>query len=136
MFFRDAPLRSKQPADCPGRRLRARGRGQPPLRRARDGLARFAELIKSPEHAHTYRVTPLSIWNACAAGVAADEIVDVLVRCSKSPVPEHVAVEIRDFASRYGRLQLTREDRGLVLDTDDAALAEKRGVYSTQVFAL
>ncbi len=92
---------------------------------ARDGLVRFAELIKSPEHIHTYRVTPLSIWNACAAGVAADEIVDVLVRYSKYPVPEHVAVEIRDFASRYGRLQLTRDDRALLLNTNDAALAEE-----------
>jgi DNA excision repair protein ERCC-3 len=97
----------------------------PRYEEARDGLVRFAELIKSPEHIHTYRVTPLSIWNACAAGVAADEIVDVLVRYSKYPVPEHVAVEIRDFASRYGRLQLTREEHGLVLNTDDAALAEE-----------
>ena len=59
----------------------------PRYEEARDGLVRFAELIKSPEHIHTYRVTPLSIWNACAAGVAADEIVDVLVRYSKYPVP-------------------------------------------------
>ena len=97
----------------------------PRYEEARDGLVRFAELIKSPEHIHTYRVTPLSIWNACAAGVAADDIVDVLVRYSKYPVPEHVAVEIRDFASRYGRLQLTRDEQGLILNTDDTALAEE-----------
>lgn len=97
----------------------------PRYQEARDGLVRFAELIKSPEHIHTYRVTPLSIWNACAAGVAADEIVDVLVRFSKYPVPEHVTVEIRDFATRYGRIQLTREEDGLVLHVDDAALAEE-----------
>ncbi len=97
----------------------------PRYEEARNGLVRFAELVKSPEHIHTYRVTPLSIWNACAAGITADEIVDVLVRYSKYPVPEHVTVEIRDFASRYGRLQLTRNDPGLVLKTDDAALAEE-----------
>ena len=43
---------------------------------ARDALARFAELVKSPEHIHTYRVSPLSIWNACAAGVAIEEVWD------------------------------------------------------------
>ena len=77
-------------------------------------------------HSIIYRGhSQLSIWNACAAGVEADEVVDVLVRYSKYPVPEHVAVEIRDFASRYGRLRLIREERGLLLETDDAALAEE-----------
>lgn len=97
----------------------------PRYEEARDGLVRFAELIKSPEHFHTYRITPLSIWNACAAGVAVNEIVDVLVRYSKYPVPEHVALGIRDLASRYGRLQLTRQEEGLVLQTDDEVLAEE-----------
>ena len=41
---------------------------------ARNRLARFAELVKSPEHIHTYKITPLSIWNACAAGMKADEL--------------------------------------------------------------
>ncbi|MDQ6700969.1 MAG: DEAD/DEAH box helicase [Acidobacteriota bacterium] len=92
---------------------------------ARDGLARFAELIKAPEHVHTYRVSPLSVWNACAAGVNAEEIVDTLERFSKYPVPAHVAVEIRDFASRYGRLRLFRDARGLILGANDEPLAEE-----------
>ena len=81
---------------------------------ARDRLTGFAELIKAPEHVHTYRVTPLSIWNACAAGVSAEEIVKTLQEFSKYPVPEHVMVGIRDYASRYGRLRLARDPRGLV----------------------
>jgi DNA excision repair protein ERCC-3 len=92
---------------------------------ARDALARFAELVKSPEHIHTYRVTPLSIWNACAAGVRPDEIVDALTEFSKYDVPGHVAVEIRDYASRYGRLRLTRGESSLVLSAADAPLAEE-----------
>lgn len=92
---------------------------------ARDALARFAELIKSPEHIHTYRVTPLSIWNACAAGVRPDEIVETLNEFSKYEVPGHVAVEIRDYASRYGRLKLTRGDIGLILTAGNAPLAEE-----------
>ena len=92
---------------------------------ARDELAKFAELIKSPEHIHTYRITPLSIWNAAAAGVDPDEIVETLHQFSKYEVPQHVAVEIRDYASRYGRLQLTRGPDHLVLTASDQPLAEE-----------
>lgn len=94
---------------------------------ARDALARFAELVKSPEHIHTYRITPLSIWNACAAGVETDEIVETLHEFSKYEVPQHVTVEIQDYASRYGRLRLSRDSRGLVLAADDRPLAEEIG---------
>ena len=58
---------------------------------ARDALARFADLIKSPEHIHTYRITPLSIWNACATGVPVDDIVAALTEFSRFTVPTHVA---------------------------------------------
>ncbi len=50
----------------------------PRYEEARDALARFAELVKSPEHMHTYRITPLSLWNAAASGVAAQEMVETL----------------------------------------------------------
>ena len=92
---------------------------------ARDALARFAELIKSPEHIHSYRITPLSIWNACAAGVRPDEIAETLTHFSKYEVPGHIAIEIRDYASRYGRLRLTRDATGLLLAAADAPLAEE-----------
>lgn len=92
---------------------------------ARDALARFAELIKSPEHIHTYRITPLSIWNACAAGTTTDEIADSLQAFSKYDIPGHVLREIRDYASRYGRLKLQRADDGLVLRAADPPLAEE-----------
>ncbi|MDP9348767.1 MAG: DEAD/DEAH box helicase [Gemmatimonadota bacterium] len=92
---------------------------------ARDRLARFAELVKSPEYIHTYRITPLSIWNACAVGVAAAEITGALRDLSKYPVPAHVEAGIRDYASRYGRLRLLRDGEGLVLEAEDAPLAEE-----------
>jgi DNA excision repair protein ERCC-3 len=92
----------------------------------RDRLIGFAELVKAPEHVHTYRVTPLSVWNACAAGTHAADMIDTLVEFSKYPVPEHVVVGIRDYASRYGRLQVRRDEhgRGLVLAAADEPLAE------------
>ena len=92
---------------------------------ARNELVRFAELVKSPEHIHTYRITPLSIWNARAAGIPIDEISDSLCRFSKYQVPEHVLVEIDDFASRFGRLRILPDSRGLVLSADTEPLAEE-----------
>src|SRR5205085_9704539 len=63
---------------------------------ARDALAPFAELEKSPEHIHTYRITDLSLWNAAAAGHTAAQMVDVLTRYSKFPLPSNLAVDIAE----------------------------------------
>ncbi len=66
---------------------------------ARDALAPFAELEKSPEHIHTYRLTPLSLWNAAAAGMTADAMIDVLTLYSKFPIPANVPVDIEELVS-------------------------------------
>jgi DNA excision repair protein ERCC-3 len=92
---------------------------------ARDALARFAELVKSPEHVHTYRITPLSIWNARAAGVTVEWIREKLRGLSKYDVPRHVESEIAEYAARYGKLKLTRDHHDLVLSISAAALAEE-----------
>lgn len=89
---------------------------------ARDALARFAELQKSPEHIHTYRITPLSLWNAAAAGFLADSIVEALERYGKYDLPANVRTDIYDYVSRYGRLKLMRGDGELLLTSDDEAL--------------
>src|SRR5512137_2919339 len=86
---------------------------------ARDQLARFAELEKSPEYIHTYRMTPLSLWNAAAAGLQAADILAVLEQFSKYPVPDNVRREVLDYISRYGRVQLVRENGDLILVCDD-----------------
>ncbi|MCL4395788.1 MAG: DEAD/DEAH box helicase [Chloroflexi bacterium] len=91
---------------------------------ARDALARFAELEKSPEHIHTYRLTSLSLWNAAAAGLTAERILDDLTRLSKYPVPNNVRVDIADAISRYGRVKLVLEDGRLLIVSDDEALME------------
>ena len=97
---------------------------------ARDALARFAELVKSPEHIHTYRVSPLSIWNACAAGVPIADIVGSLNEFSRFPVPAHVTTQVRDFAQRFGRVRIERDEHDsagghLLVRTHDAVLAEE-----------
>ena len=82
---------------------------------ARDALARFAELEKSPEHIHTYRLTALSLWNAAAAGLDAPKILDDLTRFAKYPLPDNVRADIVEAISRYGRVKLVLEDNKLLL---------------------
>jgi DNA excision repair protein ERCC-3 len=100
---------------------------------ARDALARFAELEKSPEHIHTYRITPLSLWNAAAAGMSAEDIVAALHRYTKYDVPSNVTVDIVDYVSRYGRLKLVRDDdgTGLFLVSEDPLLITEVAHHKT-----
>src|SRR6202035_4346874 len=92
---------------------------------ARDALAPFADLEKSPEHIHTYRLTNLSLWNAAAAGLTADEMVDVLRRFSKFPLPTNLGADIAELVSRYGRVKLERYEDKLRLVCRDLPLLEE-----------
>ncbi len=93
---------------------------------ARRALAPFAELERAPEHVHTYRITPLALWNARAAGLDAETVVHTLITYSRFPVPHTLLTEIAETMSRYGRLQLLADPaHGLVLHaTDTAVLTE------------
>src|SRR3979490_2188989 len=92
---------------------------------ARDALAPFAELEKSPEHIHTYRLTPLSLWNAAAAGMSAVEMIAALGTYSKFPLPPNLAADVRERVGRYGRVSLRRVNGQLRLVTEDRALLEE-----------
>jgi len=88
----------------------------------RDRLAPFAELRKSPEHIHTYAITPLSLWNACAAGLRVEDVLDTLAEYSKYELPGNVLADVRDLMGRYGRLRLLSTAGSLALEADDPAL--------------
>ena len=88
----------------------------------RDRLLPFAELVKSPEHVHTYRITPISLWNAAAAGLDAETVVDVLREYSRYEVPHIIEVLVRDQIGRYGKAKLFRDDAGYYLDVEDSVL--------------
>lgn len=96
----------------------------PKYEETRNALAPFAELVKSPEHIHTYRISPLSLWNAAAAGHTIAEITDTLKKYSKYDVPENITVEVREYFSRYGRIKITEgpDKDTLLLKTDSEAL--------------
>jgi DNA excision repair protein ERCC-3 len=89
----------------------------------RMAIAPFAELERAPEHVHTYRLTPLGLWNARAAGHDAESVVDALVRYSRYPVPHALLVDVAETMDRYGRLQLQNDPaHGLVLHAFDRAV--------------
>ncbi|HEY2762433.1 MAG TPA: DNA repair helicase XPB [Pseudonocardiaceae bacterium] len=93
---------------------------------ARGAIAPFAELERAPEHVHTYRVTPLALWNARAAGHDAEQVVDALVRFSRYAVPQPLLVDVVDTMGRYGRLQLVQHPvHGLALVSLDRAVLEE-----------
>lgn len=77
---------------------------------ARNALARFAELEKSPEHIHTYRITPLSLWNAAASGLAASQVLEMLESFSKFEIPLAVRQSVEDYMRRYGLVKLLPAD--------------------------
>lgn len=95
----------------------------PDAPKARAALAPFAELERAPEHIHTYRITPLALWNARAAGFDAEQAVDVLERYSRFPVPQSLLVDVAETMARYGRLKLVKHPaHGLILEADDPAI--------------
>src|ERR1051325_8632467 len=98
----------------------------PRARDCRRAIAAFAELERSPEHIHTYRLTPLGLWNARAAGHDAEQVVDALVTYSRYPVPHALLVDIAETMDRYGRLTLSKHPvHGLVLTTTDRPVLEE-----------
>src|SRR5947209_3317363 len=104
---------------------------------ARDALAQFAELEKSPEHIHTYRLSPLSLWNAAAGGMNASMILELLTRYSKYDIPSNIVFDIREYISRYGRIKLVRDgDMLLLTSTDTALMAEISHHKRTQPYLL
>jgi len=92
----------------------------------RKAIAPFAELERAPEHVHTYRITPLALWNARAAGHDAEQVIDALISHARYPVPHALLVDIADTMGRYGRLRLEKHPtNGLVLSSSDRAVLEE-----------
>jgi DNA excision repair protein ERCC-3 len=92
----------------------------------RKAIAPFAELERSPEHIHTYRLTPLGLWNARAAGHDAEQVVNVLLTFSRYAVPHALLVDVAETMARYGRLRLDKDPaHGLTLSSNDKAVFEE-----------
>lgn len=92
----------------------------------RHAIAAFAELERAPEHIHSYRITPLGLWNARAAGHDAEGVIDTLIQYSRYPVPHALLIDIAETMARYGRLTLhMHPSHGLILQTSDQSVLEE-----------
>jgi DNA excision repair protein ERCC-3 len=91
---------------------------------ARDALTVFAHLEKSPEHVHTYSITPLSLWNAAALGFSPAMVIERLERFSRYALPQNVIDNINEVMGRFGKLVLEPGNGGLVLRCVDAIMLE------------
>ena len=98
----------------------------PRAEECRLAIAGFAELERAPEHIHTFRITSLGLWNARAAGIDAESVVDTLLRYSRFPPPQSLLIDVADVMDRHGRLVIeAHPEHGLVLRALDAAVLEE-----------
>lgn len=103
------PLRPDNPLIVQSDRTLLVEVAHPEFERVRDEISRFSELIKSPEHIHTYRISPLSLWNASASGILEETIIEILVKWSKYEIPQNITQEIKDHSTRYGKIKLIKK---------------------------
>ena len=94
----------------------------PDFENARDSIAQFSELVKSPEHIHTYKISSLSLWNAAAAGLSFTDIMNILKQYSRYEIPEIVITSIKEQMRRYGLLKLVPEGDDIILTSKDSIL--------------
>ncbi len=76
----------------------------PMFEEVRKRLVNFSELIKTPEHIHFYRITPISLWNSAANGVTLEEILETLEVYKKYDIPKNVVEYIKKHFSIYGKV--------------------------------
>ena len=94
----------------------------------RNQIIAFSELVKAPEHVHTYHISPISLWNAASAGIGTDEIIERLDRWTKFPIPANVSNFIKDISSRYGKIKLyPHDEERYLLKVEDPFIAKSIG---------
>ncbi|WCK56042.1 helicase-associated domain-containing protein [Aneurinibacillus sp. Ricciae_BoGa-3] len=94
-------------------------------KQTRSAILPFAELVKSPDYIHTYRITPLSLWNAASLGMQDEQIIETLERYSKYPIPRMLVQEIKDTVSRFGKIMMRFENNDLLLVSEDDGSMEE-----------
>ncbi|OCA96509.1 helicase [Clostridium beijerinckii] len=97
----------------------------------RDKLSRFAEVIKSPEYIHTYKISPISLWNAATSGMSYQDIIEILEKYSKYEMPQNVIKDIEDNINKYGKIKIIREENSLFLISKDLYIMKEITNYKS-----
>jgi DNA excision repair protein ERCC-3 len=103
----------------------------PDFEQVRALLMRFADLVKSPDNLHTYRITPLSLWNAASSCISLEEMISLLERQSKFGLPASVRSYMRKYVKRYGLLRLMKMGNELQLVSEDTIVLKELAGYPT-----
>jgi DNA excision repair protein ERCC-3 len=98
----------------------------PEFEECRAIISRFAELEKSPEYLHTYRISPLSLWNAASSAMSADLIIEGMEKYARYSIPKNVVNEIREQISRYGKVKLVKEESGELVIISNEKVSYKK----------
>ena len=108
----------------------------PEFEECRAIISRFAELEKSPEYLHTYRISPLSLWNAASSGMKSEEIEAGIEKYARYSVPKNVINEIREQIGRYGKVKLVKEESGelVIISNEKGFLNEISNHRAVQTF--
>ncbi|HRG47324.1 MAG TPA: DEAD/DEAH box helicase [Leptospiraceae bacterium] len=108
----------------------------PEFEECRAIISRFAELEKSPEYLHTYRISPLSLWNAASSAMSADLIIEGMEKYARYSIPKNVVNEIREQISRYGKVKLVKEESGelVIISNEKGFLQEIANHRAVQPF--
>ena len=118
---------SERPLTIQGDRTMLLDVHSPDAERCREDIIAFADLVKSPEHVHTYALSPLSMWNAISSGITADEIVERLKKWSRYEVDERIIYFIKDQGKRYGDFVLEEYDEDYLI------LSVRRPIFAIQL---
>ncbi|MDQ8733468.1 DNA repair helicase XPB [Paenibacillus sp. LHD-38] len=103
---------------------------KPDAKQAREKLVLFMDAVRRAGAIHTYRMTPLTLWNAAATGISADDIVGWLTAYSRYELPFQAEARIRKLVGRYGKLWLSNDSDSLILHGDEMIMDELSGLAS------
>lgn len=87
-------------------------------------LLAIAELVKRPGGWHTYRMTAMTLWQACASGMAAEDVMVLLMEYASSSIPTYTEMSIRKWMGRYGKLHLELAGDKLMLSGSAELITE------------
>lgn len=109
----------------------------PQFDEVRRKIVRFSELVKTPEHIHFYRITPISLWNSAANNVPLDDIISTLDTYKKYEIPKNVYEYVRRHYGIYGKVVLESKPgtktRLLIRVSDEKLLEKVRGLIAAHI---
>ena len=91
---------------------------------AQDFLIAIAEPVSRPAYIHEYKLTPYSLYAAVSVGLQPNDIIEVLNRLSKVPVPDAVLDFIREYTASFGKIKLVLKQNKYYVESAHADILQ------------